>query len=145
MVNNNSTGAGTKIYDHRDKRNIEVPININAIVASPTNFLNLPLISGYAFQYMVDDLVLKCADPGANIVSVVLSKLVNGVLTPIHTFAITTAGALVRGVSSGFANYLSLDDMFTRQQLAGDQITITVQATAGGPYAVTGSYTYRCS
>jgi hypothetical protein len=51
------------------------------------------------------------------------------------------------GVSSGFANYLGLDDMFTRTQLAGDQIKITVQGVnnggGGGPYVVTGSYTYR--
>ena len=53
-----------------------------------------------------------------------------------------TAGALIRGVSGGFALYFSLDDMFTRQELADDNIKITVQASAGGPYAVTGGYKY---
>ena len=71
--------------------------------------------------------------------------MVNGAIALIHTFNVTTAGALVRGVSSGFANYLGLDDMFTRTQLAGDQLRITIQqvGAGAGPYVVQGGYSYR--
>lgn len=118
----------------------EVAVNINAILASETDFLNLALTAG--FHWDIKDLVLKAADPGANTIAVRLYQLVNGALTNTHTFTIATAGALVRGTSGGFALYFSLDDMFTRQQLADDNVKITVQASAGGPYAVTGAYKY---
>lgn len=119
----------------------EVPVNTTATNAGETDVLNLAEVNSH---YTVEDLVLKCADPGANTVNVRLYKLVNGVSTLIHTFDIVTgAVALTRGVTAGFALYLGLDDMFTRTMLAGDNLRITVQATGGGPYAVTGSYTYR--
>lgn len=109
----------------------EVPVNITAIVASETNFLNL---STNGVHYAIDDLVLKCANPGANTVNVRLYKLVNAVLTNTQTFAITAAN---------FGTYFDINTMFGLKSLAGDNIGITVQATAGGPYAVTGSYAHR--
>lgn len=114
----------------------EKDVSINAIVASETDFLNLSDGFGATVNknFYIEDLVLKCADPGANTVNVKLYKLVNGVKTNIKTFAITAAN---------FANYFTMMDMFGVPRLAGDVIQITVQATAGGPYAVTGEYCYK--
>jgi hypothetical protein len=117
-------------FDAIATQKAEVAINVNAINASETDVLNLSTAGKY---YEVKDMVLKCADPGANTVNVKLYKLVNGSLTAIKTFAITTAN---------YATYFRLQDMFTNPVIVGDNIKITVQATAGGPYAVTGSYTY---
>jgi hypothetical protein len=61
-----------------------------------------------------------------------LYELINDVLTLVDTFIIDT---------TNFANYFSLMDMFGLAQLAGDVLQVTVQASAGGPYAVTGQYT----
>jgi hypothetical protein len=131
-----SAAVTTSFIDYSNLPNAEVPVNIAAIVASETNFLNLAATDGMGllFNYTIDDLVLKCADPGANTVNVKLYKLVNGVLTNIKTFAITNAN---------FATYFDINTLFGLKSLAGDNIKITVQATAGGPYAVTGSYAYR--
>jgi len=123
--------SGVTINDYTNKPKAEEAVSINAINASETNFLNL---AAAGFHYTIDDLVLKCADPGANTVNVKLYKLVNGVLTNTQTFAITTVN---------FATYFDINSMFGLKSLAGDNIKITVQATAGGPYAVTGSYAYR--
>lgn len=124
-------GGTCTVNDYTNKPRDESPVNITAIVASETDFLNL---STAGFHYTIDDLVLKCADPGANTVNVRLYELVNGVLTNTQTFAITNAN---------FATYFDINTMFGLKSLAGDNIRITVQATAGGPYAVTGSYCYR--
>lgn len=127
--------AGTTVEDYTNKPRPETAVNISAIAASETNFLNLDGIVPYwATHYTIDDLVLKCVDPGANTVNVRLYKLVNGVLTNTQTFAITNAN---------FATYFDINTMFGLKSLAGDNIKITVQATGGGPYAVTGSYSYR--
>jgi hypothetical protein len=127
--------VGATVEDYTNKARPEGAISINAIVASETNFLNLDgSVPGWATHYTIDDLVLKCANPGANTVNVRLYKLVNGVLINTQTFAITAAN---------FATYFDINTMFGLKSLAGDNIKITVQATAGGPYAVTGSYAYR--
>lgn len=131
-----SAAVTTVFNDYSNLPTAEVPVNITAIVASETNFLNLAAtgLMGLPFNYTIDNLVLKCANPGANTVNVKLYKLVNGVLTNTQTFAITAAN---------FATYFDINTMFGLKSLAGDNIRITVQATAGGPYAVTGSYCYR--
>lgn len=137
-----NSGVGCTVNDYTNKPRTEAAVNINAIAGSETNFLNLAT-AGY--HYTIDDLVLKCVDPGAATVTVRLYKLVNGGSVLIHSFTIVTgAVALERGVTSGFGNYLGLDDMFTRTQLAGDNIKITVRSSAN-TYAVTGSYAYRTS
>lgn len=123
--------GGTVVKDYTNKPKSEVPVNITAILASETNFLNLATAGNH---YTIDDLVLKCANPGANTVNVKLYKLVNGAPVNTKTFAITTAN---------FGTYFDINTMFGLKSLAGDNIKITVQATAGGPYAVTGSYAYR--
>ena len=126
-----TTPAGLTINDYTNKPKPEVPVNITAIAASETNFLNLAVAD---FHYTIDDLVLKSADPGANTVNVKLYKLVNGALVNTKIFAITTAN---------YATYYDINTMFGLKSLAGDNIKITVQATGGGPYAVTGSYAAR--
>lgn len=118
----------------------QAAVNITAIAASETDFVNLALTAG--FRWNIRDLVMKAADPGVNTIAVRLYQLVNAALVNTHTFTIATAGALVRGTSGGFALYFSLDDMFTKQELADDNMKITVQASGGGPYAVTGAYKY---
>lgn len=138
IINNS---GGTVVNDYTNKPKSEVPVNITAIAANETNFLNLATAG---FHYTIDDLVLKCADPGANTVSVRLYKLENGGSVLTHTFLIVTgAVALTRGVTGGFALHFGLDDMFTRTQLAGDNIKITVQAAGGAGSIVIGSYSYR--
>jgi hypothetical protein len=111
----------------------DVPVTINAILASETNVFDL---STAGLSYLVNSLRLKCADPGANTVYVRLYELINDVQTLVATFNITT---------TNYGTYFSLVDMFGQQQLAGDDLMVTVQASAGGPYAVTGQYHYSMS
>ena len=108
----------------------DVAVNITAIAAGETNVLNL---AAAGTRYLVRHLRLKCADPGANTVTVRLYELVNDVLTVVDSFAIVTGN---------FATYFSLMDMFGLPHLAGDNLRVTVQASAGGPYAITGQYSH---
>lgn len=118
-------GATGIFYEQAD-----VAVNINAITASETNVLNLATANT---RYIVRHLRLKCADPGANQVLVRLYELINDVLTNIDMFTID---------NTNFGSYFSLMDMFGLPYLAGDQLKVTVQASAGGPYAITGQYIY---
>jgi hypothetical protein len=88
----------------------------------------------YGFRYVVDRVRLKCADPGANIVTVRLYEFVNWALIQTDSFDITTAN---------FNKHFSLQDMFGLDKIAGDYTKISLRASAGGPYAVTGGYIYR--
>lgn len=108
----------------------DTPVNVNASNAGETTILDLSVAGT---RYIVRDLILKSADPGANSVTVKLYKLVNDVQTAIVSFPITTAT---------FANYFCLMDMFGVPHLAGDNIKVTVTANAVGPYAVTGQYSH---
>jgi len=108
----------------------DTPVTINAILASETDVLDLNVADT---KYIVRNLRLKSADPGANTVTVRLRELINDVSTITDTFTITTAN---------FGTYHSLMDMFGVPHLAGDDIQVTVQASAGGPYAVTGQYSH---
>lgn len=112
------------------KEKPDTPVTINAIAAAETDVINL---STGNTRYLVRSLRLKSANPGANIVRVRLYELVNDVATVVQTFDITGAN---------WATYFSLMDMFGLPALIGDQIRVTVQATGGGPYAVTGQYSY---
>ena len=103
-------------------------VDITAINASETNVLNLAVADT---RYIVRSLRLKCADPGANTVTVRLYELVNDVLTEVDSFDID---------ATNFGTYHSLMDMFGLPHLAGDSLKVTVQASTGGPYAVTGQY-----
>ncbi|KKK82678.1 hypothetical protein LCGC14_2801010, partial [marine sediment metagenome] len=44
--------------------------------------------------------------------------------------------------TANFGTYHSLMDMFGLAHLAGDDLQVTVRASAGGPYAVTGQYSH---
>jgi len=119
------TGAAGLFYEQAD-----AAVNINAINASETNVFDLSTAST---RYIVRSLRLKCADPGANTVTVRLYELVNDGLTEVDSFAIDT---------TNFGTYQSLMDMFGMPQLAGDNLKVTVRASAGGPYATTGQYSH---
>jgi len=108
----------------------DVAVNINAILAAETDVLNLAVANT---RYIVRHLRLKCANPGANAVTVRLYELVNDVQIVVQSFLI---GAV------NFGLYFSLMDMFGLPHLAGDNLRVTVQASAGGPYAVTGQYSH---
>jgi len=130
IVNN---GTST-IVDYTGRPRREVAVNITAINGAETSVLDQTADPDLAQEYVLDNLTLKCVDPGANTVNVKLYQLVNGVLTNTKTLGITTAT---------FGTYWDLVTLFGLPAIHGDQIKITVQATAGGPYAVTGSYTMR--
>ena len=106
-----------------------VAVSINSIQASETSFLDLSVAST---KYIVRDIRLVCADPGADTVTVKLYQLVNDVLTVVDTFAITTANYT--------ADY-TLMDLFGIPSITGSNIKITVQSSSG-TYAVTGQYSY---
>ena len=106
----------------------DTAVNITAIVAAETDVLNLAAANT---RYVVRSLRLKCADPGANTVTVRLYELVNDGFINVDSFAI---------VAANFATYHSMMDMWGLPHLAGDRLQVTVQASAGGPYAVTGQY-----
>jgi len=108
----------------------DVPVTINAILASETDVFDLT-VSG--FSYMVDSLRLKSVDPGAETITVRLYELINDVETAVDTFTITT---------DNYTSHFSLMDMFGMQHLTGDNLRVTVQATAAGPFAITGQYHY---
>jgi len=108
----------------------DVAFNVDAVLAAETDILHL---SATDTRYIVRSLRLKCVDPEANTVTVRLYELVNDVLTVVDSFVID---------NSNFGTYHSLMDMFGLPHLAGDNLKVTVQASAGGPYAVTGQYSY---
>jgi len=108
----------------------DTAVNINAIAASETDVLNLATANT---RYIVRTLRLKAVDPSPNNITVRLYELVNDVATVVDTFTIN---------GTNFGTYHSLMDMFGLPHLAGDNLRITVQASAGGPYAVTGQYSH---
>lgn len=110
-------------------------VNITAILANETDVLNLAAAANTT--YILNHLRLKSADPGANTVLVRLYEEVNGVLTNVDTFTIGTAGAL-----NEYTDYFNFMDMFSLAHCAGNNIKVTVQASGGGPYAVTAQYQY---
>jgi hypothetical protein len=107
----------------------DVAVTINSIAATPTTVLDLSVAST---NYIVRDLRIKCVDPGANTVTVALSQLVNNVLTQVDTFVITT---------DNYTYDFSLMDLFGIPHIAGGNIKITVESSAG-TYAITGQYAW---
>jgi len=121
---------GIAAASHAFQEQADTAVNINAILASETDVFDLNVAGT---RYIIRNLRLKCANPGADTVTVRLRELVNNVSTIVATFDITAAN---------FATYFSLMDMFGVQYLAGDDLQVTVQASAAGPYAVTGQYSH---
>lgn len=117
-------GAGT-LHEQAD-----VAVSVLADNLGETNVFNLAAANT---RYIVRSLRLKCADPGADTVTVRLYEFINDVLTVVDSFDITAAN---------FATYHSCMDMFGLPYLAGDQLQVTVQASGGGPYSVTGQYSH---
>ncbi len=113
-----------------------VAVNINAIAGGETNVL---LLNTANTRYVIRGLRLKVADPGANYVTVRLYELVNGVLTESDSYPISGSLDPTGGT---YTQYFSLLDMFNLSSLFGDSLRVTVQASAGGPYAVTGQYSW---
>ncbi len=111
----------------------DTAVNITAIAGGETDVFDL---NAAATRYIVRNLRLKCADPGANTVTVRLRELVNDVSTIVSSFDITTAN---------FGTYYTLMDMFGIPHLAGDDLQVTVQASGGGPYVVVGQYSHAIS
>jgi hypothetical protein len=108
----------------------DVALNTTATNGAETSLFNL---SQAGYTYMVNNLRVKCADPGANTVTVRLYELINDVQTEVDSFAIDT---------TNYTTYYSLMDMFGIDKLVGNQLVVTVRASAGGPYVVTGQYHY---
>jgi len=108
----------------------DVAFDVPAVLAAEADILHL---DDADTRYIVRSLRLKCVDPGAETVTVRLYELVDDVLTEVDSFIITTAN---------FTTFFSLMDMFGLPHLAGDELQVTVQATAVGPYAVTGQYSH---
>ncbi len=106
-----------------------VAVNVSVTNASPTTIFDL---STADTRYVVNNLRLKAEDPGANTITVTLYELINDVQTAVDTFAITTAN---------YTTYFCLPDLFTVQQLSGDNLKVVVQTDAG-TYTVTGQYNY---
>lgn len=111
----------------------DTAVSVNAILASETNIFDLN-VTGTTYQ--VNNLRLKSVDPGAETITVRLRELINDVSTIVDTFTIDT---------TNFGTYHSLMDMFGLPQLTGDDIQVTVQASAVGPYAITGQYQHSLS
>jgi len=108
----------------------DVAFDVPAVLAAEADIFDL---DDADTRYIVRSLRLKCVDPGAETVTVRLYELVDDVLTEVDSFIITTAN---------FTTFFSLMDMFGLPHLAGDELQVTVQATAVGPYAVTGQYSH---
>lgn len=118
------SGALGVFYEQAD-----VPLTLTADSDSAKVVLQLKTAST---RYALHNLRIKSADPGANTVTVYLYELINDVQVNVDTFAITT---------SNFTNHFSLADMFGVNQIFGDNIMVTVAASAGS-YAITGQYNY---
>lgn len=90
-------------------------------------------LSAASTRYILRDLILKCANPGAETVTITLYRLLDDVQTAVKTHEIT---------ASNYGQYFTLMDMFDLQHLAGDDLRISAVATAAGPYGLTGQYSY---
>lgn len=117
-------GATGILFEQED-----VPVKINATDVE-ADILDL---SAASTRYTLRDLLLKCADPGAETVTVRLYRPINDVPVMVKDFEITTLT---------YTGYFNLMDMFGVPHLSGDDIRIAVIASAPGPYAITGQYSY---
>lgn len=109
---------------------VDTAVNINAVNTGETDIIYL---SAANTRYTIKSLRLKCANPGANTVTIRLYELVNNVLIEVDNFDITNAN---------FTTYHSMMDMFGLPCLTGDELRVTARASAGGPYAITGQISH---
>ena len=122
VVSGTSSSTGI-FYEQAD-----VPVNVTAIVAG-VNILDLSVANT---RYIVRDLIIKCADPGVDTVTIKLYRLIND-------FQILVASHDINHVNYGM--YFTLMDMFSLPYIAGDDLLITAVASANS-YLVTGQYSY---
>lgn len=109
-------------------------INATAVVSPGVDLLDL-VDTDNKETYKLNNLRIKCADPGANTVTITLYELINDVSTAVDTFTITT---------DNYGTYYSLFDMFGVSHVSGDDITVNATSSAGS-YAITGNYQYDIS
>jgi hypothetical protein len=109
-------------------------ISADAVVSPGVDLLDL-VDTDNKETYRLNNLRIKCADPGANTVTITLYELINNVSTAVDTFAITT---------DNYTTYFSLFDMFGLTHVSGDDITVNATSSAGS-YAITGNYQYDIS
>ncbi len=93
------------------------------------NILNLVTANT---RYVVRSLRIKTVDPSPNTITVRLYELVNGALTEVDSFVIN---------GTNYGTYHSLMDMFGLPELAGDNLKVTIEASAVG-YATLAQYSY---
>jgi hypothetical protein len=117
--------AGAGVFFEQD----DVAITVTALSDSGTTVLNLRTAGT---RYIVRNMRIKSADPGANTITVRLYEFINDVFLEVDSFDITTLT---------FASYFNLYDMFGETQLAGDNLWITVETDAGTA-AITGQYSW---
>jgi len=111
------------------RQQADVAVTVAANIAA----VNIFDLNAASTTYMINNLRIKAADPGAEIITLTLYELINDVSVAVDTFIIDT---------TTFGNYFSLYDMFSVHHLAGDDIQITVHASADNAYAITGQYQY---
>lgn len=116
----------------------ETAISVNVTNVAQNLFqlgapIQVPPNYGYV-HFKMPKLRLKCADPGVETVTVTLYEEINSVETAVDFFEINAAN---------FVNYHTLEGMFGVSQLVGDYLRVSVVASAAGPYALTGSYSYE--
>ena len=111
-----------------------VAVNATAVTSPGVDLLDL-VDTDNKETYRLNNFRIKCADPGANTVTITLYELINAVSTAVDTFTITT---------DNYTTYFSLFDMFGLAQVSGDDITINA-TTSAGSYAITGNYQYDIS
>jgi hypothetical protein len=109
---------------------VAVPVNVAASNAGEVTILDL---SDADTRYILRDLRIKSVNPNPNTVTIHLYQLINGVQVQTDFYPINNINS---------AQYHNLMDMFGIPQIAGDDILITVDANAIGPYGVTGQYSY---
>lgn len=124
VVDNSSFTKLAKLF--QEQADTAISMNATNIEASVLD------LSVAGTRYLLRNLMLKFADPGTDTIDVCLYQLINDVLTKTDTFTVNHAN---------YTDHLSLFDMFTTEQIAGDSFKITVKAS-GGSYAVTGQYSH---
>lgn len=107
------------------------PVNINATNAGETDILHFALLN--PIVYTLRGLRLKTANPGPATISIRLYQLINNVLTFTDQWDINAGNWLT---------FFDLMDMFGVPHISDAEIQVTAIASAAGPYAVTGQYSY---
>lgn len=134
-ITNNS--VGTVLFEYTDYPRGDVAINALVTTGVETPLVTLPALPdpyGYVPRMEISKLRIKATDPGINVITVRLYELINGVLTVVDDFQIN---------AGNWNTYFNLMDLFNLNEIRGSQIMVTAEASAVGPYTITGSYMYK--